>query len=65
MAFSWIRSGEVLSMAFLLPYTSMQDLNETFPALQPCQGQDFNGSNHSADLRSMGQKVSEQAVVWR
>ena len=49
MAFSWIRSGEVLATGFLLPFTSVQDPNQAFPALQRRQGQDFNGSNRRSE----------------
>lgn len=56
--YSWICSVKILPGGFLLPYTSVQDPNQTFP---PHQGQDFENSNSNADLRGTGQK---EATEW-
>lgn len=62
MAFSQIYSGEVLTVGFFLPYTSVQDPNQTFPALKPIQARTLMAQ--TTDLRETGQKGSEQGVVW-
>ena len=62
MAFSEIYSGEVLTVGFLLLYTSVRDPDQTFPALKPIQARTLMAQ--TTDLRELGLKGSEQGVVW-